>query len=102
MAGQDGQDRLLCCDARDLGFECGWEVPGVKQTARLKSSRRGSDAPRMGARELACPLCDADLVLAGDERAGDVVYCTFCGAPFMLQKRPETDDDSRWELEEEF
>ena len=58
----------------------------------------------MGAPELACPVCDADLTLAGDERAGDLVHCSFCGAPFLLKQRAAGDDedDKRWELEDDF
>ncbi len=49
--------------------------------------------------EPSCPLCDADLVLAGDERSGDRVFCTYCGAPFVLTARK--DDESGWDVEED-
>lgn len=69
----------------------------------LKDAVRGSDLFRMGAPDLACPVCDADLLFDGDERAGDLVHCTFCGAPFVLRARPQRrdEDEARWELEEE-
>lgn len=49
--------------------------------------------------DLSCPVCNADLPLAGDEQAGDDVYCTYCGAPLILKggAEPET-----WEPEEDF
>jgi DNA-directed RNA polymerase subunit RPC12/RpoP len=58
----------------------------------------------MGAPDPACPVCDADLILAGDEHAGDLVHCTYCGAPFLLRQRPraQDEDEKRWELEEDF
>lgn len=58
----------------------------------------------MGAPDLACPVCDADLLLGGDERVGDLVHCTFCGAPFVLHQRVRRsdDDEAAWEVEEDF
>lgn len=55
----------------------------------------------MAAPDLSCPICDADLLLAGDERVGDVVYCSFCGGPCMVTRRPEKDDESEWEIEDD-
>ena len=37
-------------------------------------------------REGTCPICDADVPMSGDERTGDVVYCTYCEAPLRLSK----------------
>ena len=37
-------------------------------------------------RDGCCPICDADVPMAGDERTGDVVYCTYCGAPLRVGK----------------
>ena len=53
------------------------------------------------AQDLSCPICSADLPLAGDERKGDEVFCTFCGAPFRLQKTMK-DDEEEISLEEDF
>ena len=50
--------------------------------------------------ELSCPICNADVPLAGDERQGDEVYCTYCKAPLTLKGRG--DDPSEMELEEDF
>lgn len=47
-----------------------------------------------------CPVCDADLVFAGDERRGDVVVCAYCTAPFTVTQAAQADQD--WELEEDF
>ena len=49
-------------------------------------------------KELACPICDADVPLAGDEKPGEEVYCGFCRAPLTLQGQSEED----YELEDEF
>jgi hypothetical protein len=55
----------------------------------------------MRSREISCPVCTADIPLAGDERKGDEIFCTFCGAPFRLTKAPARDDED-WGLEEDF
>ncbi len=49
--------------------------------------------------EFSCPICSGDLLLAGDERAGDEVFCSYCGSPFRLSENPESKD---CELEEDF
>lgn len=50
--------------------------------------------------ELSCPICSAEIGLAGDERKGDEVYCTYCGSPFRLTadpKQPECQlEDEDW------
>ena len=50
--------------------------------------------------ELTCPICQADVPLSGDEKPGDEVYCTYCGAPCTLAGDPN--DPSDWDLEEDF
>lgn len=42
--------------------------------------------------DLSCPVCSADLPLAGDERKGDEVYCSYCRAPCRLTENPGTPD----------
>jgi hypothetical protein len=49
--------------------------------------------------ELSCPVCSADLPLAGDEKAGEEVFCTFCGAPSRLTAAASSED---CDLEEDF
>jgi len=34
--------------------------------------------------ELTCPICSADLPIAGDESDGDQVYCSACGSPCKI------------------
>jgi len=51
------------------------------------------------ARSLSCPLCDADLLLSGDEEPGEEVFCAYCGSPVRLPKRPDSDEAT---LDEEF
>ncbi len=50
--------------------------------------------------DLSCPICNADVPLAGDERPGDEVFCTYCKAPLTLKGARE--DSSEMELEEDF
>jgi hypothetical protein len=50
-------------------------------------------------REKSCPICNADFPLRGDERAGEEVYCTYCGAPCRLTAAA---DDAACEVEEDF
>ena len=50
-------------------------------------------------RDLSCPICSADLPLAGDEKRGSEVYCLYCGAPGRLTRDP---DDEGCEVEEDF
>jgi uncharacterized Zn-finger protein len=51
-------------------------------------------------RERACPVCDADLIFAGDEGKGDIVVCSYCGAPFTV--RTVASDEEDWELDDDF
>lgn len=44
-------------------------------------------------------MCDADLVFAGDEKAGDPVMCSFCGASFVVSRGAGKEET--WEVEEE-
>jgi hypothetical protein len=43
-------------------------------------------------RELSCPICTADFPLTGDEKKGDEVFCSFCGAPGHLTASPDEED----------
>ncbi len=52
------------------------------------------------ANEIACPVCDVDLVFGGDETYGDTVVCAYCGAPFTVTRLPTKEEN--WELEEDF
>ncbi|HKJ23665.1 MAG TPA: hypothetical protein VKB65_02505 [Myxococcota bacterium] len=51
-------------------------------------------------RDRSCPVCDADLLFAGDEVQGDTVICGYCGAPFTVRKVASDDED--WDLEDDF
>jgi hypothetical protein len=46
-----------------------------------------------------CPVCSADVPLAGDEKAGEEVFCTYCGTPCRLTAPPSSEECS---LEEDF
>jgi hypothetical protein len=49
--------------------------------------------------EITCPICNADVPLAGDERRGEEVFCSVCSAPLKL-KGDYGDEDL--EVEEDF
>lgn len=51
------------------------------------------------AKDLSCPICNADVPLAGDERLGDEVFCTYCGAPCKVVSG---EDEETFDLEEDF
>jgi uncharacterized Zn-finger protein len=51
------------------------------------------------ARDLSCPICNADFPLRGDERAGEEVFCSYCGAPCRLTAGA---DEEACEVEEDF
>lgn len=38
----------------------------------------------MAKKEITCPTCEGDLLLTGDEQAGDEIYCPACNAPAKL------------------
>ena len=59
-----------------------------------------SDPLGMAAPSLSCSVCSADLLLAGDERVGDEVFCTYCGSPYRVKRTPSS--DSEYEVEEEY
>ncbi|UCE86087.1 MAG: lysine biosynthesis protein LysW [Deltaproteobacteria bacterium] len=52
----------------------------------------------MGSPNLECPICEADLALNGDERPGEEVFCSYCGAPVVLVG--DEDDPENWEAED--
>ena len=103
---------------------CGFSWASLDSTARSVSSGRESEPPDFMAkclylparcvlkpaagpaepegmaREIACPVCDVELLLAGDERRGDSVVCVSCGAPFTVTRLPSKEQDL--ELEEDF
>ncbi len=50
--------------------------------------------------ELECPICSADMPLAGDEKKGDELICLFCGAPYRLTANVKLGEEV--EFEEDF
>ena len=72
----------------------------VPDRSPLKLLRRRSDPWGVMRSELSCPICNADVPLAGDERKGDEVFCAYCKAPLTLKGSRE--DPSEMELEEDF
>jgi uncharacterized Zn-finger protein len=53
----------------------------------------------MAVKDLICPVCSADFPLAGDEKAGDEVYCSYCGSPGKLTSAAVEEDCA---VEEDF
>lgn len=53
----------------------------------------------MASKDLSCPVCSADILLAGDEKTGEEVFCTYCGAPCRLTAPAQSED---CEVEEDF
>jgi hypothetical protein len=41
--------------------------------------------------DLTCPVCSADLPLAGDEKKGEEVFCVCCQSPALLSADAGTD-----------
>ena len=67
----------------------------------LKALAPGADLPPMRrVHDLTCPICCADIPLSGDEKKGEEVFCTFCGAPCKLTGTPAVDEECG--LEEDF
>ena len=46
----------------------------------------------MATKELSCSVCSAEIPLAGDERKGEEVYCTYCNAPHRLSAAAGEED----------
>jgi len=51
----------------------------------------------MKRREIACPVCDTDIPLYGDERPGDELHCAVCGVMSRLGKPSSEDEDAALE-----
>ena len=49
------------------------------------------------AKEMECPVCEADIPLEGDEKSGDIILCSYCHLTFKLIKKK-----GDWILTEEF
>ncbi len=46
----------------------------------------------MARSEVLCPICSADIPLAGDEGRGEEIFCTVCGSPCRLTGGAADDD----------
>jgi hypothetical protein len=71
----------------------------VPDRSPLKLLCRRSDPKGVKRSELSCPICNADVPMAGDEKPGDEAFCTYCGAPLTLKGSRE--DPEELELEED-
>jgi hypothetical protein len=43
-------------------------------------------------KECSCPVCDADIVLDGDEKPGDAVYCSYCNSTIKIYRSKRSDE----------
>ena len=43
-------------------------------------------------KEYTCPVCDADLLLDGDEKPGDYVFCSYCSSTIKIHAAEGSDD----------
>lgn len=53
-------------------------------------------------RDLTCPVCQADIPLSGDEKPGDEIFCTYCGAPCRIAGHAGEEGNVELEAEEDF
>ncbi len=58
---------------------------------------KGDERDSSMAKDLECPVCDADIPLEGNEKPGDLVLCSYCKVTFKLIK-----SKGKWALTEEF
>jgi hypothetical protein len=66
----------------------------------LKGRAGSSDPGSVRAPDLSCPICQADIPLSGDEKPGDEIFCTYCGAPCKIAGDLDAPED--WDAEEDF
>ncbi|MGH7336078.1 MAG: FAD:protein FMN transferase, partial [Myxococcota bacterium] len=87
-----------------------WRTRGWQDATRFepmpiapapRSSAPSGDPIRdgMAQQELTCPICQADMPLAGDEKPGDEFFCACCGAPGIIARKDESEE---LEVEEDF
>ena len=39
--------------------------------------------------DLQCPICEADILLDGDEKPGNLILCSYCDVTFKLLKKKD-------------
>ncbi|MEW6377296.1 MAG: hypothetical protein AB1502_16085 [Thermodesulfobacteriota bacterium] len=49
------------------------------------------------AKELECPICEADIPLESDDKPGDLILCSYCKATFRILRGKD-----KWILSEDF
>lgn len=50
------------------------------------------------ASDVACPSCDSELIIQGDEAVGDEVFCGYCAGVYKIIAK----DVENLEVEEDF
>jgi hypothetical protein len=64
---------------------------------RSSRSRRNPIYPPM-AKDIKCPTCDGPLMINGDEKVGDEVFCTSCPGVYKVALK----DTESFEVEEDY
>ncbi len=78
---------------------CATEVAEGHRQDSLKPLGGVADCSSMASKDIVCPVCSADLPLAGDEHSGEEVFCSVCSSPCILRGEPGAPD---FEVEEDF
>jgi hypothetical protein len=85
--------------ANTRGWQDATRFEPIARDARSSAAPEHPIQSGMAQQELTCPVCQADMPIAGDERPGDEFYCSCCGAPGIIAKK---DDSEELEVEEDF
>jgi hypothetical protein len=43
-------------------------------------------------KDYTCPVCDADIIMDGDEKPGDRIYCSYCNSTIKIHRQKGSDD----------
>ena len=78
-------------------FSWAIEVLPKREPGSCQVALRKTRFPSM-ATQVSCPTCDSELLIEGDERVGEEVFCGYCGGVYkVIAKDVET-----LEVEEDF
>lgn len=43
-------------------------------------------------KEYSCPVYDAELILDGDEKPGDHIFCSYCNSTIKIHRKKGSDE----------
>ncbi len=98
LARRAGSCEALLAGAGEILFETAGFAAAAR-LERLKPGASGADPARVP--DLPCPVCSADIDTTG-ARIGEEVFCSYCGAPARVVRRASSEDESEFDLEEEY